>query len=110
MELKDVVLQTLNELENSVDEKGFKDITFGVNTGEIEFLQSFKERLFVLFEGLRQDELWSDDSEDKQDRTESKLKLVLGFLQFQLALIDSRLDSINKQMMETEEANSKMNY
>ncbi|STQ85403.1 hypothetical protein LS73_007970 [Helicobacter muridarum] len=110
MELKDVVLQTLNELENSVDEKGFKDITFGVNTGEIEFLQSFKERLFVLFEGLRQDELWSEDNADMQGKAESKLKLVLGFLQFQLALIDARLDSINKQMMETEEANSKINY
>ncbi|RDU70851.1 hypothetical protein CQA66_07495 [Helicobacter aurati] len=110
MELKDVVLQTLNEIENGVDEKGFKDITFGVNTGEIEFLQSFKERLFVLFEGLRQDELWTEEAQDSQSKAESKLELILGFLQFQLALIDARLDSINRQMMDAEEGNSNLGY
>lgn len=103
MELKDVVLQTLNEIENSVDEKGFKDITIGLNTGEAEFLQSFKERLFVLFEGLKQDDLWLDDGLDTHSKIESKFELILGFLQFQLALIDARLDSIDRRGIDTEE-------
>ena len=99
MELKDVVLQTLNEIENSVDDRGFKDITLGLDTGEVEFLQSFKERLFVLFEGLKQDDLWGDGGVDSSSRTQAKLDLVLGFLQFQLALIDTRLDSIDRRVV-----------
>ena len=109
MELKDVVLQTLNELENSLNEKGFKDISLGVNTGEVEFLQSFKERIFVLFEGLKQDNLWADDllgdgllrdgllNNEMDSKAQAKLDLVLGFLQFQLALLDARLDVIEKR-------------
>ncbi|RDU67545.1 hypothetical protein CQA53_00560 [Helicobacter didelphidarum] len=96
MELKDVVLQTLNEIENSVDEKGFKDITIGINTGEVEFLQSFKERIFVLFEGLKQDDLFTEDESAKM-QIEAKLDLILGFLQFQLALIDARLEVLDKR-------------
>ncbi len=97
MELKDVVLQTLNEIENSVDEKGFKDITIGINTGEVEFLQSFKERIFVLFEGLKQDDLWVADDDSMQSSIQAKLDLILGFLQFQLALIDARLEILDKR-------------
>ncbi len=100
MELKDVVLQTLNEIENSVDEKGFKDIRLGVNTGEAEFLHSFKERIFVLFEGLRQEDLWLENSDDAQTQIQTKLDLILGFLQFQLALLDARLEVLDKRSFE----------
>ncbi|MWV61860.1 hypothetical protein DCO58_07305 [Helicobacter saguini] len=104
MELKDVVLQTLNEIENSVDEKGSKDINIGINTGEVEFLQSFKERIFVLFEGLKNNDLWIDNlsaddllKDSKEVQASAKLDLILGFLQFQLALIDSRLEALDKR-------------
>lgn len=103
MELKDVVLQTLSEIENSVDEKGFKDIRLGVNTGETEFLQSFKERIFVLFEGLKQDDLWLEDTHETQNKLQAKLDLILGFLQFQLALLDARLDVLDKRNFEQEQ-------
>ncbi len=103
MELKDVVLQTLNEIENSVDEKGFKDITLGINTGEVEFLHSFKERIFVLFEGLKQDDLWLENGDDMQSQIQTKLDLILGFLQFQLALLDARLEVLDKRNLEQEQ-------
>ena len=80
MELKDVVLQTLSEIENSVDEKGFKDIRLGVNTGETEFLQSFKERIFVLFEGLKQDDLWLESAEVYTESNTSKARSYTRFL------------------------------
>lgn len=89
MELKDVVLETINEIEHLVDEKGFKDIRLTFNEGEVEFLIAFKERIFVLFEGLK--------SEKLEDYTRENKDIVLGFLQFQLALIDSRLEAINKR-------------
>lgn len=100
MELKDVVLQTLNEIENSVNEKGFKDIRLGVSTGEAEFLHSFKERMFVLFEGLKQENLWIENGNDRNSQIQAKLDLILGFLQFQLALIDARLEVLDKRNFE----------
>lgn len=103
MELKDVVLQTLNEIENSVDERGFKDIRLGVSTGEAEFLQSFKERIFVLFEGLKQENLWIENGGDRHGQIQEKLDLILGFLQFQLALIDARLEVLDKRNFEMEQ-------
>lgn len=105
MDLKDVVLQTLNELENSVDEKGFKDIVVGINTGEVEFLQSFKERIFVLFEGLRQDNLWFEDDMNPHAQIQAKLDLILGFLQFQLALVDARLEVLEKRVFDIAQEN-----
>ena len=113
MELKDVVLQTLNELQNVVDERGFKDISLGMNTGEVEFLQSFKERIFVVFEGLKDDNLWNEElmgdgflrdgilNNDEDSKTKAKLDLILGFLQFQLALLDSRLDVLEKRSFDS---------
>ncbi len=92
-----MVIQTLNELENSVDERGYRELG-GINTGEIEFLHSFKERIYVLFEGLKQDELWEDN--EGSDSLQKKFDLMLGFLQFQLALIDARIEIINKHFEE----------
>ncbi|PAF45368.1 hypothetical protein [Helicobacter sp. 11S02629-2] len=93
MELKDVVLQTLNELENAVDERGYQDIGINANAGEAEFLHALKERLFVLFEGIKPS---SDDDEIIEIQTNDRVKLnmICNFLQFQLALIDARLELI----------------
>lgn len=108
MEIKDIVLETLHEIENSVNEKGYKELEIGVNDGEIEFLIALKERIFVLFEGLKQSNITFkifkkeqiDDIEENDNK--EKIDMVFGFLQFQLALIDARIEILEKRAIENE--------
>ena len=51
----------------------------------------------MLFEGLKQDDLWVADDDSMQSSIQAKLDLILGFLQFQLALIDARLEILDKR-------------
>ena len=88
MELKELILSTLEELDAKIEEDGYEELlkksetTASVDTKEREFLLHSKERLEVLFDGLKSDE---------NQKVEAKLNLVINFLQFYLTQIDERL-------------------
>jgi hypothetical protein len=63
----------LHKLEENIDDEG-------------GFLLGMRERLLVLFEGLRA---------SKNQRLEKKLNLTISYLEYTLAIIDERLE--NKQ-------------
>lgn len=90
MELKDLVQSTLKELDIKQERK--EDIIQAVpitkkSSNERAFLLNSKEKIEVLFEGL--------NSKENQ-KVESKLNLVINFLQFYLSQIDSHLDKCPK--------------
>lgn len=113
MELKDMVLSTLAEIEKIQQDgrelekkesfeivKTFKKEDLEIKSKPIieekkpekdcndtEFLESTKERLLVLFEGLQA---------TKNDKIASRLELTLNFLEFLLASIDDRLENKEK--------------
>ncbi len=122
MELKDVILSTIAELgeepetaetdrgSRKVDEsvEGAKERTLqkegrgveddakreehspGSDTAEEErvFLESLRERLLVLFEGFQS---------PNNKRVEAKIDLTLNFLEYLLALLDERIDTLKKR-------------
>ena len=98
MELRDLVLSTLEELDTYIDESGVKnretkplkeekadDAASAATPGadEIAFLKQTKERLEVLFTGLKSPEIKDG---------EAKLELTLKYLQLLLADVESRLE------------------
>ena len=90
MELKELILSTLEELDVKIQEDGYQEPDVikpieAVNSDEKEFLLQSKERFEVLFDGL--------NSEANQ-KVEAKLNLVTNFLQFYISKIDERLDNI----------------
>jgi len=97
MELKELILSTLEELDVKIKEDEYKEPSktlscvsehehFSDSSDEEAFLLDSKERLEVLFEGLK--------SEQNQ-KPEEKLNLVINFLQFYLSQIDKRLVTIS---------------
>ncbi len=108
MELRDLVLSTLEELDEKIEEEKKtlskkvvcsddekidpkkEDNVFEskelVNTtdDELEFLKHTKERLQVLFEGLKSEDV-SDD--------EQKVALILKYLQLLFAQIEQRIEA-----------------
>ncbi len=93
MELKEIILQTLKELDDKISEDGAKptlEPTFKRElkpSSEREFLLYSKERFEVLFSGL---------SSDENRKVEAKLNLVINFLQFYLTKIDERLENLDE--------------
>ncbi len=93
MELKELILSTLEELDVKIEEDGYQEraemqsLTFTKESDEKEFLLHSKERLEVLFDGLNSDE---------NQKVEAKLNLVINFLQFYLTQIDERLGQCQK--------------
>ncbi len=105
MELKDVILSTLAEMEENVpsqiqeEEKLEKKAshvpaqeeevkTDSESSGsELIYLNSIRERLLVLFEGFQ-----SPNNTD----IEAKVDMTLNFLEYVLATIDERLESLEK--------------
>ncbi len=93
MELKELILSTLEELDVKIEEDGYQERaemqspTFTKESDEKEFLLHSKERLEVLFDGLNSDE---------NQKVEAKLNLVINFLQFYLTQIDERLGQCQK--------------
>jgi hypothetical protein len=110
MELKDVILSTLAELEelsvpkepivdnrpkmdDFVEDKGkpesFSQKLFDATTKssdeEQRILEGIRERLLVLFEGFQS---------PNNVAIEAKVDLTLNFLEYLLATIDTRLDTI----------------
>ncbi len=112
MELKDVILSTLAEMEEapSNNVSGFevketikstsevtevqsevKELIEEVNSSnpenELMFLNSIRERLLVLFEGFQA---------PNNANIEAKVDLTLNFLEYVLATIDTRVETLEK--------------
>ncbi|HIP02268.1 MAG TPA: hypothetical protein EYH01_09735 [Campylobacterales bacterium] len=93
MELKELILSTLEELDVKIEEDGYRESlnvqapSIVNDSDERAFLLHSKERLEVLFDGLNSDE---------NQKAEAKLKLVINFLQFYLTQVDERLSKCPK--------------
>lgn len=108
MELKELILSTLEELDEKIAEDGVQaeallkaeeerveleilerikeqeqEEPSGEDGDEVAFLEHSRERLLVLFEGLQAQETKS---------IEAKLDITLNFLEYYLANIEDRLD------------------
>ncbi len=99
MELRELVLSTLEELDTRLEtetkraehaesagggtlDKGEEERTAQERDDEVAFLKHTKERLEVLFRGLHSPEIKDG---------EAKLELTLKYLQLLLAQVDERL-------------------
>jgi len=103
MELKDVILSTLAEMEdvptNSKDTKleTKEELPFKIkkkapkkessNESELVYLNSIRERLLVLFEGFQA---------PNNTNIEAKIDMTLNFLEYVLATIDKRVETLEK--------------
>ena len=119
MELKDVILSTLAEMETDDSSKqasGFEvketikptikkndnkpqeepqedtEVEKPLETGselesELKYLNSIRERLLVLFEGFQA---------PNNKNIEAKVDMTLNFLEYVLATIDNRVESLKK--------------
>ncbi|WP_457745675.1 CiaD-like domain-containing protein [Sulfurimonas sp.] len=97
MELKDVILSTLAEMEENITPeavnsvKDFKPQTKAVvekvESDELYFLNSIRERLLVLFEGFQA---------PNNANIEAKVDMTLNFLEYTLATIDARVEKLEK--------------
>jgi regulator of replication initiation timing len=98
MELKDVILSTLAEMEEEIpiQTQETKEIKRNISVlqeeeniesfeNELTYLSSIRERLLVLFEGFQA---------PNNANIEAKVDLTLNFLEYILATIDSRLQSL----------------
>jgi len=83
MDIKETILETIQEVEGDVIEEEIKNITTNSNDClDKEFLEHIKERLLLLFEGLQ--------SPNTQN-LETKLDVTLNFLEYLLVKIDEKL-------------------
>lgn len=57
----------------------------GSSQNELMFLTSLRERILVLFEGMQS---------PNNKNIEAKLDMILNFLEYQLSVIDDRLDTL----------------
>ena len=112
MELKDVILSTLAEMEEEVEEfqkpqenlktqkehstskieKPIKEIREECSQNsstesELIYLNSIRERLLVLFEGFQA---------PNNTNIEAKIDMTLNFLEYTLATIDARVEKLEK--------------
>jgi len=103
MELKDVILSTLEELEHTKEEVGTPKApansltdepikaspqtsdSLSSSHNEELFLESMKERIHVLFEGFQS---------PNNANIEAKVDLTLNFLEYLLSTIETRLKEI----------------
>jgi len=106
MELKDVILSTLAEMDSDVvaqeteesqqdrietaskplqKDEVIEEIPQPQYNGEEQWLQSVRERLLVLFEGFQS---------PNNVQIEAKVDLSLNFLEYLLATIDTRIETI----------------
>jgi len=81
MDLKETILETLEELEQEEIIEEFQNDNKECNK---EFLEDLRERLLILFEGLQ--------SPNTQN-LEIKLDVTLNFLEYLLAKIEEKLKS-----------------
>ncbi len=109
MELKDVILATIAEIGEEPEEKNSKPIASGIDKKEESqtfqsspkgessdesdeeerlFLEHLKERLLVLFEGFQS---------PNNQAVEAKVDLTINFLEYLLAMIEERLQRLEKE-------------
>lgn len=118
MDMKDLVLSTLSYLEKSAEEESKKQVSEqddsskkesieqkekviierepGIDEDEkkrvdaemFRFLTSLRERILVLFEGLQS---------PNNRNIEAKIDLILNFLEYQLSIIDNKLEDMAKE-------------
>jgi len=103
MELKDVILSTLEELEHTKEESPKQGTILNspkanqapkqemqsdaLNSNEEVFLSNMRERVHVLFEGFQS---------PNNTNIEAKVDLTLNFLEYLLGTIETRLNEIKK--------------
>jgi hypothetical protein len=113
MELKDVILSTLAEMEETPTQdlsSGFEvketiaqfkdktsakvekpkiveEVCSSKNESELIYLNSIRERLLVLFEGFQA---------PNNTNIEAKVDMTLNFLEYVLATIDARVEKLDK--------------
>jgi len=101
MELKDVILSTLAEMEDEESEDILQPSHAEVENhepeetleqesalgSELAYLNSIRERLLVLFEGFQS---------PNNSNLEAKIDMTLNFLEYTLATIDSRIQTLEK--------------
>ncbi len=107
MELKDVILSTLAEMEDSPlkPEPELKQVTpvkapkempkeeiieepeQSSSESELMYLNSIKERILVLFEGFQA---------PNNTNIEAKVDMTLNFLEYTLATISARVETLEK--------------
>jgi len=110
MELKDVILSTLAEIEEDIEETQSCDQQEQCDTAdhkeecveekaqtpterpdslsdEAYFLEHLRERILVLFEGFQS---------PHNKSVEAKVDLTLNFLEYLLATLDERLETLKK--------------
>lgn len=103
MELKDVILSTLAEMEdddslvkptNQLVEEETLEVEADYETeddtlvdSELVYLNSIRERLLVLFEGFQS---------PNNANIEAKVDMTLNFLEYTLATIDLRVQTLEK--------------
>jgi len=106
MELKDVILATIAEIGEEPEEKNSKTLASGIDKKEESqtspstpksepsdeeerlFLERLKERLLVLFEGFQS---------PNNQAVEAKVDLTINFLEYLLAMIEERLQRLEKE-------------
>ncbi len=99
MELKDVILSTLQEIDDNISDKNNKtedieetdEIMQTENSryeSEQRFLQTIQERLLVLFEGFQS---------PNNAKIDAKVDLTLNFLEYLLAMIENRLQQLSNK-------------
>lgn len=101
MELKDVILSTLEEIEHTKEmplkkepskdaaKQSSPDTTIqeSNHSSEALFLENMKERIHVLFEGFQS---------PNNANIEAKVDLTLNFLEYLLSTIETRLSELKK--------------
>ncbi len=100
MELKDMIISTLAELEESVEIESIQEQKSEIqredepinsmeidciSSNEKQFYENIRERILVLFEGFLS---------PNNKNIEAKVDLTLNFLEYLLATIDERLESL----------------
>jgi len=83
--LKDVILQTLEEIEKKDEKENIKVVekTTQINQNDKQFLITLREKLLILFEGLQSPDI---------KQVEQKLDLTINFLEFALSQIDKKIN------------------
>lgn len=93
-EVKETIKPTLKKNDNLPEEEPKKDIEAEQQQekgseleSELKYLNSIRERLLVLFEGFQA---------PNNKNIEAKVDMTLNFLEYVLATIDNRVESLKK--------------
>lgn len=92
METKEAVISTISEFNNDngnvLANKSNVIDNVDIDKEELAFLFQLREKTLVLFEGLRH---------KNQDSLESRMNIVIGYLEFQLSIIEDRISRLSNE-------------